>query len=232
MTPDLDRLTQWIGRTETDLDYVTVPLVERMAATLDLEFARRKASRCRWAGTALFPRVVRQSQSRPGRASGARGLPSAGATAAPHVRRPARDLSAPLLVGEKVHARIANESRSRRVAPARWCSSPSTRYLQPARPRDRRRAGHRLSRRAGSERTEASAATRARNSGGRKAVHARARRAVPLFGSNVQRPPHSLRSSLCHEKSKATKAWCRTAGSRRCWSRSSRAENPSGRSRR
>jgi 3-methylfumaryl-CoA hydratase len=64
MTLDLDRLTQWVGRTESDLDYVTVPAVHRLAATLDLDRPMPKTGDALPIGwhSILFPRVVRQSQ--------------------------------------------------------------------------------------------------------------------------------------------------------------------------
>ena len=35
MTQDLEKLKEWIGQKETDIDYVTIPAVHRLAATLD-----------------------------------------------------------------------------------------------------------------------------------------------------------------------------------------------------
>jgi hypothetical protein len=35
MISDLDQLRQWIGRTETGVDYVTIASVHRLSATLD-----------------------------------------------------------------------------------------------------------------------------------------------------------------------------------------------------
>ena len=35
MTQDLEKLKEWIGQKESDVDYVTVPAVHRLAATLD-----------------------------------------------------------------------------------------------------------------------------------------------------------------------------------------------------
>lgn len=35
MTQNLEDLKTWIGRTETDLDFVTIPAVPRLAAILD-----------------------------------------------------------------------------------------------------------------------------------------------------------------------------------------------------
>jgi len=60
---DLEKLKDWIGRSESAVDDVTVPLVERLTATLDLERAPREGEPLPigWHST-LFPRVVRQSQ--------------------------------------------------------------------------------------------------------------------------------------------------------------------------
>lgn len=64
MNTDLNRLTEWVGRTESDLDYVTVPAVHRLAATLDLDQPMPKMGDPLPIGwhSILFPRVVRQSQ--------------------------------------------------------------------------------------------------------------------------------------------------------------------------
>ncbi len=37
MTENLENLKKWVGEKETDIDYVTVPSVHRLAATLDRE---------------------------------------------------------------------------------------------------------------------------------------------------------------------------------------------------
>ncbi|MCC7487250.1 MAG: MaoC family dehydratase N-terminal domain-containing protein [Burkholderiales bacterium] len=67
MTRELEKLKDWIGRKETDLDYVTVPAVHRLAATLDRDEPMPKAGDPLPIGwhTILFPRVVRQSQIGP-----------------------------------------------------------------------------------------------------------------------------------------------------------------------
>ncbi len=67
MTADLDSLKQWIGRTETAVDYVTVPMVDRLSATLDRDDAFPKPGDplpVGWHST-LFPRIVRHSQIGP-----------------------------------------------------------------------------------------------------------------------------------------------------------------------
>ena len=67
MTADLDSLKQWIGRTETAVDYVTVPMVDRLSATLDRDDAFPKTGDplpVGWHST-LFPRIVRHSQIGP-----------------------------------------------------------------------------------------------------------------------------------------------------------------------
>ena len=64
MTQDLEKLKEWIGRTESDIDYVTVPAVHRLAATLDRADAMPKMGDPLPVGwhQILFPRVVRHSQ--------------------------------------------------------------------------------------------------------------------------------------------------------------------------
>jgi len=64
MSADLDELKKWIGERETDVDYVTVPAVHRLAATLDLDYPVPKLGDPLPVGwhTIFFPRVVRQSQ--------------------------------------------------------------------------------------------------------------------------------------------------------------------------
>jgi 3-methylfumaryl-CoA hydratase len=64
MTQDLEKLKEWIGRKESAVDYVTVPAVDRLAATLDRDDPMPKAGDPLPIGwhQLLFPRVVRQSQ--------------------------------------------------------------------------------------------------------------------------------------------------------------------------
>jgi len=64
MSSDLNQLKEWIGRTETDIDYVTVPAVHRLAATLDRDDPMPKMGDPLPVGwhQILFPRVVRHSQ--------------------------------------------------------------------------------------------------------------------------------------------------------------------------
>src|SRR6185436_19483140 len=67
MTQDLEKLKEWIGQRESDLDYVTVPAVHRLAATLDLDTTMPKPGDplpVRWY-TIFFPRVVRHAQVGP-----------------------------------------------------------------------------------------------------------------------------------------------------------------------
>ena len=58
-----DDLQHWIGREETDMDFVTVPAVHRLAATLDRDDPLPKLGDALPIGwhSILFPRVVRQS---------------------------------------------------------------------------------------------------------------------------------------------------------------------------
>jgi len=64
MTQDLEKLKEWIGRTESDIDFVTVPAVHRLAATLDRADPMPRMGDPLPVGwhQILFPRVVRQSQ--------------------------------------------------------------------------------------------------------------------------------------------------------------------------
>jgi 3-methylfumaryl-CoA hydratase len=74
MTDPLDKLKDWIGSRETAVDYVTIPAVHRLSATLDRDDPMPKAGDPLPIGwhSILFPRVVRQSQV------GADGHPSRG----------------------------------------------------------------------------------------------------------------------------------------------------------
>jgi 3-methylfumaryl-CoA hydratase len=67
MAHDLDKLAEWIGNRETDVDYVTIPSVLRLSATLDRDDPRPKAGDPLPIGwhSILFPRVVRHSQIGP-----------------------------------------------------------------------------------------------------------------------------------------------------------------------
>jgi len=64
MAQDLEKLKEWIGNKESDVDYVTVPAVHRLAATLDRDDPMPKMGDPLPVGwhQILFPRVVRQSQ--------------------------------------------------------------------------------------------------------------------------------------------------------------------------
>ena len=64
MAQDLEKLKEWIGRKESDVDYVTVPAVHRLAATLDRDDPMPKTGDPLPVGwhQILFPRVVRHSQ--------------------------------------------------------------------------------------------------------------------------------------------------------------------------
>jgi 3-methylfumaryl-CoA hydratase len=67
MSSELEHLKKWIGEKETDVDYVTVPVVHRLSATLDRDDAFPKmgdALPIGWHST-LFPRVVRHAQIGP-----------------------------------------------------------------------------------------------------------------------------------------------------------------------
>lgn len=64
MTQDLEKLKEWIGQREAAVDYVTVPLVHRVAATLDRDDPFPKMGEPLPIGwhAVLFPRVVRHSE--------------------------------------------------------------------------------------------------------------------------------------------------------------------------
>ena len=64
MQQDLDALKDWIGRTEEQVDYVTVPAVHRLSATLDRPDPVPRLGDPLPPGwySILFPRVVRQSE--------------------------------------------------------------------------------------------------------------------------------------------------------------------------
>ena len=64
MTQDLEKLKEWIGQKESAVDYVTVPAVHRLAATLDRDDPMPKMGDPLPIGwhQILFPRVVRHSQ--------------------------------------------------------------------------------------------------------------------------------------------------------------------------
>jgi 3-methylfumaryl-CoA hydratase len=104
MSHDLEQLKNWIGSTETDVDYVTIPSVHRLASTLDRDDPMPKFGDPLPIGwqSILFPRVVRQSQI------GADGHPQRG-DFLPPVPLPRRmfagkrtTIHAPLQVGDEV----------------------------------------------------------------------------------------------------------------------------------
>ena len=67
MSQDLEKLKDWIGQRESDVDYVTIPAVHRLAATLDRDDPMPRAGDVLPTGwhSILFPRIVRQSQIGP-----------------------------------------------------------------------------------------------------------------------------------------------------------------------
>jgi 3-methylfumaryl-CoA hydratase len=67
MTRNLEELRTWIGRSETDIDYVTISSVHRLSATLDRDDPVPKLGDALPIGwhSLLFPRVVRHSQIGP-----------------------------------------------------------------------------------------------------------------------------------------------------------------------
>src|SRR5215813_12736729 len=67
MSADLEQLKKWIGERESDVDYVTIPTVHRLAATLDLDYPIPKAGDVLPVGwySTFFPRIVRHAQVGP-----------------------------------------------------------------------------------------------------------------------------------------------------------------------
>jgi 3-methylfumaryl-CoA hydratase len=64
VTQDLEKLKEWVGRKESDVDHVTIPAVHRLAAMLDRDDPMPRAGDPLPIGwhQILFPRVVRHSQ--------------------------------------------------------------------------------------------------------------------------------------------------------------------------
>ena len=67
MSTELENLKKWIGEQESSVDYVTVPYVHRLSATLDRDDAMPNLGDVLPIGwhAPLFPRVVRHSQIGP-----------------------------------------------------------------------------------------------------------------------------------------------------------------------
>ena len=67
MNTELDNLKKWIGEQESSVDYVTIPFVHRMSATLDRDDPMPKPGDVLPIGwhSPLFPRIVRTSQTGP-----------------------------------------------------------------------------------------------------------------------------------------------------------------------
>ena len=64
---DLEKLSEWVGQKESDVDYVTVPSIHRLSATLDRDDPMPKFGDLLPIGwhQLLFPRIVRHSQIGP-----------------------------------------------------------------------------------------------------------------------------------------------------------------------
>jgi 3-methylfumaryl-CoA hydratase len=112
MSSELDRLKEWIGRTETAVDHVTIPAVHRLSATLDRDDPFPRAGDVLPIGwhSILFPRIVRHAQI------GRDGHPERG-DFLPPVPLPRRmfagkriRIHAPLLVGDEVRRESTIES--------------------------------------------------------------------------------------------------------------------------
>src|SRR5258707_11729144 len=67
MSTELENLKKWIGEQESGVDYVTIPFVHRLSATLDRDDALPKPGEVLPIGwySSLFPRVVRHTQIGP-----------------------------------------------------------------------------------------------------------------------------------------------------------------------
>ncbi len=67
MSAELENLKKWIGEQESGVDYVTIPFVHRLAATLDRDDAMPKMGDVLPVGwhASLFPRVARHAQIGP-----------------------------------------------------------------------------------------------------------------------------------------------------------------------
>jgi 3-methylfumaryl-CoA hydratase len=107
--PDIESLRHWIGRSETQVDHVTVPAVQRLSALLDRDDPLPRLGDVLPIGwySVLFPRVVRRSQVGPD------GHPARG-DFLPPVALPRRMFAgrrtwfhAPLLVGDAAEKRAS-----------------------------------------------------------------------------------------------------------------------------
>ena len=112
MAHNLEELKKWIGEKETDVDYVTIPSVYRLSATLDRDDPMPKFGDPLPIGwhQLLFPRIVRHSQV------GADGHPARG-DFLPPVPLPRRMFAgkrntfhAPVKVGDEVHRQSVIQS--------------------------------------------------------------------------------------------------------------------------
>ena len=202
MTQELEKLKEWIGQKESDVDYVTVPAVHRLAATLDRDDPMPKMGDPLPVGwhQILFPRVVRHSQIGARRPPAARRFSAAGAAAAPHVRRASAPRSTPICsVGDDVRrdSVIQDVTIKQGRTGQMVFVTVQDRYHEPARARHHRGAGLRLSRSRplpAARRPSRRSPRRARRSGAHG--HARPGDAVPLFRAHLQRPPHPLRPAV------------------------------------
>ena len=117
MTQDLSKLADWIGQKETDVDYVTIPSVYRLSATLDRNDPMPKFGDPLPIGwhQLLFPRIVRHS------GVGADGHPARG-DFLPPVPLPRRMFAgkrntfhAPLQIGDEVRRESTIQSVTPKV---------------------------------------------------------------------------------------------------------------------
>ena len=207
MSASPQKLEDWLDKEEVAKDDITAFPLKAMAATLDREENGDSVPPL-WHWLYFLP-VAPMSEV------GQDGHPKRGGFLPP-VPLPRRmwaggrlTFHAPLKVGERATrtSTIADiEDKTGRSRPSR-VRHGAAHHRSRWRTEARRRARHRLSRRAAGGRAAAAAATCA----GRRnlAPHDRRRRchAVPLFGADFQRPPHPLRLSVRHARSKAIQAW-------------------------
>ncbi|CAG9261740.1 hypothetical protein BCEP4_2470006 [Burkholderia cepacia] len=147
---------------------------------------------------ALFPACRAAGRSRPRRPPEARRFPAACAAAAPHVGRRPPDVPCAAAHRTARDTRIDDREPRGQDGPQRPACLRDGAAPDRVRRRAVRRGGarHRLSRCAAAGRTRAEAD---RGAGRRRVVahgHGRRGAAVPLFGADLQRPPHPLRPQL------------------------------------
>ncbi|MGZ5126726.1 MAG: FAS1-like dehydratase domain-containing protein [Burkholderiales bacterium] len=209
MTPDLDQFTEWIGRTESDVDYVTIPSVHRLSATLDRDDPKPRIGDPLPIGwhSILFPRVLRQSHI------GVDGHPKRG-DFLPPVPLPRRMFAgkritfrAPLKVGDEVRRQSTIQSVTPKQgrtgqmvfvtvktdihSPREIAITEEQDIVYRGEP-DRNATAPAPSRPAGESCMEPLADTGSRS-------------VVPVLGADLQRSPHPLRLPVCNAGRRVSK---------------------------